>query len=128
MFSKPDGRWLPVDPIRNIVNKRKVFDPTPSSINTPPNTAVAHFSRFNSPVPNKKPFRTQQNAENRLLYVLAFEEDGFARDVTRRYARDYNTKVVKAQGGSGAANMGGRRAWWGHVLSIVHRPYRLVSF
>ncbi|XP_006462844.1 hypothetical protein AGABI2DRAFT_47748, partial [Agaricus bisporus var. bisporus H97] len=111
VFSKPDGRWLPVDPIRNIVNKRKVFDPTPSSINTPPNTA--------------KPSRTQQNAENRLLYVLAFEEDGFARDVTRRYARDYSTKVVKAQGGSGAANMGGRRAWWGHVLSIVHRPYRL---
>lgn len=109
------------------MNKHKVFDPAPSSINTPQNAAVAQFSRFNSPVPNKKPSRTQKNSENRLLYVLAFEEDGYARDVTRRYARDYSTKVAKAQGGSGAANMGGRKAWWSYVLSFVHRPYRLVS-
>ncbi|KAF5360558.1 hypothetical protein D9756_005054 [Leucocoprinus leucothites] len=106
VFSKPDGRWLPVDPIRSIVNKRKVFDPTPIANNVTTNAAVAQFSRFNSPVP-KKPSKAPLKQDNRLLYVLAFEEDGYARDVTRRYAREYGSKVAKVQGGSGAANMGG---------------------
>lgn len=54
VFSRPDGRWLPVDPIRNIVNSRKVFEP-PS-----------------------------YDKHNRMVYVLAFEEDVYARDVTQR--------------------------------------------
>ncbi|KAF9448723.1 Rad4-domain-containing protein [Macrolepiota fuliginosa MF-IS2] len=112
VFSKPDGRWLPVDPIRCIINKRKVFDPTPITTNLPPN-----------------PARSGGKEENRLLYVLAFEEDSYARDVTRRYAREFGAKVAKMQGGSGAASMGnggkGRLVWWHRVLSFVHRPYRL---
>lgn len=131
VFSKPDGRWLPVDPIRCIVNKRKVFDPTPITINQPSNAAVAQFSRFNSPVPNKKPSRNPIKEENRLVYVMAFEEDGYARDVTRRYAREFGAKIAKMQGGSNVANMGnggkGRLVWWNRVLSLVNRPYRLVS-
>lgn len=130
VFSKPDGRWLPVDPIRCIVNKRKVFDPTPVPTYALPNAAVAQFSRFNSPIPNRKSQITLKQ-ENRLVYVLAFEEDGYARDVTRRYARNFSAKVSKMQGGSGAANMGGggkgRMVWWNQVLSLVHRPYRLVG-
>lgn len=95
VFSRADARWLPVDPIRCIVNKRKMFDPTPSS-------------------------SSSVRQENRLVYVLAFEEDGYARDVTPRYAREYGAKVAKVQGGSKS-----RRDWWESVASIVRRPYRL---
>jgi xeroderma pigmentosum group C-complementing protein len=57
-----------------------------------------------------------------MVYVLAFEEDGYARDVTPRYARDYGAKVAKVQGGSKS-----RKEWWERVMSLVRRPYRLVS-
>ena len=67
-----------------------------------------------------------------MLYVLAFEEDGYARDVTRRYATRYGEKVAKAQGGSSAPNIGGggkgRQAWWDTVVGSLTRPYRLVRY
>ena len=53
--------------------------------------------------------------------VLAFEEDGFARDVTPRYAREYGAKVAKVQQGGK-----GRKEWWERILNLVKRPYRLV--
>src|SRR5712672_539748 len=49
VFSRADARWLPVDPVRCIVNKRKMFDPTPS-------------------------VSTSVRQENRMVYVVAFEE------------------------------------------------------
>ncbi|KAI0074037.1 Rad4-domain-containing protein [Panus rudis PR-1116 ss-1] len=101
VFSRADGRWIPVDPIRVIVNKRKAFDPTP-----PPNS-------------NNKPDRNVR-VENRMVYVVAFEEDGYARDVTPRYAREYGAKVAKMQQGGK-----GRKLWWERIMSMVHRPYRL---
>jgi xeroderma pigmentosum group C-complementing protein len=111
VFSRPDARWLPVDPIRNLVNKRKVFDPSTSSSNP--------SASFSTPL-----------QENRMVYVIAFEEDGYARDVTPRYAREYGAKVAKAQEAGGRAGGGGkgRKEWWESVLGIVTRPYRLVSF
>ena len=77
VFSRPDGRWMPVDPIRNIVNKRKVFEPPPYDKN------------------------------NRMVYVVAVEEDGYCRDVTPRYAKEYGSKTAKAQLGGR-----GRKEWW----------------
>ncbi|KAI0333722.1 Rad4-domain-containing protein [Cubamyces sp. BRFM 1775] len=104
VFSRADARWLPVDPIRVIVNRRKAFDPTPN-----PNA------------PNAKPDRRRPvRVENRMVYVLAFEEDGYARDVTPRYAREYGAKVAKVQQGGK-----GRREWWERILRMVTRPYRL---
>ncbi|KAK0487733.1 hypothetical protein IW261DRAFT_1558782 [Armillaria novae-zelandiae] len=96
VFSRPDGRWIPIDPLHAIVNKRNVFDPTGIS------------------------------QQNRLVYVLAIEEDGYARDVTRKYARQYGAKVAKVQGGAVTGGGGkGREAWWERVVSTVTRPYRL---
>jgi xeroderma pigmentosum group C-complementing protein len=71
---------------------------------------------------------TGSRVENRMLYVLAFEEDGYARDVTPRYAREYGAKVAKMQGAGRAGNNGkGRQAWWETVLGLIKRPYRLAS-
>lgn len=98
VFSRADGRWLPVDPIRGFVNKRHVFDP--SAENT---------------------FKTGVPQENRMTYVVALEEDGFGRDVTARYAKDYTTKVAKVQG----VGIGRRKEWWDSVVQVVTRPYRL---
>lgn len=132
VFSRPDAKWFPVDPIRGIVNKRRVFDPTPNP-NTASSSVQPGSTIYPHPYAQVQVKKTQKRIkeENRMLYVLAFEEDGYARDVTRRYAREYGAKVEKAQGGSSTFGVGGgggkgRRDWWGNVLRIVTRPYRLV--
>ncbi|KAH9841395.1 Rad4-domain-containing protein [Rhodofomes roseus] len=103
VFSRADARWIPIDPIRCLINKRKVFDPTPN-----PNAAV-------------KPDRHRPvRVENRMVYVVAFEEDSFGRDVTPRYAREYGAKVAKVQQGGR-----GRKEWWERIIAMVKRPYQL---
>ncbi|KAF9485754.1 Rad4-domain-containing protein [Pholiota conissans] len=125
VFSRPDSKWFPVDPVRGLVNKRKGFDPTPS------NVPAAQPQYLPGSAPSSITIRRFPGTriENRMVYVLAFEEDGYARDVTRRYAREYGAKVAKVQGGSSAPNVGGggkgRQAWWANVLSCIERPYRL---
>jgi xeroderma pigmentosum group C-complementing protein len=80
------------------MNKRKVFDPTP----------VGNMSR-------------PAVVDNRMMYVLAVEEDGYMRDVTPRYAKQYSAKVSKVQSGGR-----GRREWWAQVVRTMTRPYKLV--
>ncbi|KAJ3824900.1 hypothetical protein F5880DRAFT_1611580 [Lentinula raphanica] len=104
VFSKADSRWIPVDPIRGFVNKRHLFDPSPSSSN---------------------PNSISSSGDNRLIYVIAFEEDGYARDVTRRYAKEYSSKVAKVQGGSAINTNRARVQWWEGVMGLVTRPFRL---
>ena len=53
--------------------------------------------------------------------MLAFEDDGSARDVTRRYAKAYNAKTRKARV---EATKGGER-WWSKALKIYNRLYEL---
>lgn len=89
-----------MDPIRVIVNKRKRFDPSSANGN-------------------------KAKQENRMLYVLAVEEDGYARDVTPRYALEYGSKVAKMQRGGGTGKS--RKEWWDGVVNLVKRPYNLVS-
>ncbi|KZT42654.1 Rad4-domain-containing protein, partial [Sistotremastrum suecicum HHB10207 ss-3] len=91
VFSRADMRWLPVDPIRNIVNQRQKLEPHP------------------------------QDKANRMVYVVAFEEDGFARDVTFRYAKAFGGVTVKSRPGGKLRTDG----WWESVMSMVTRPYRL---
>lgn len=129
VFSRADGRWIPIDPIRAYVNRRKVFDPTPVT-SAPGATEPRPSSSLFPQIAKRTPINPQRGfkEENRMLYVLAFEEDGYARDVTRRYAREYSAKVLKVQGGSSAIGGGGRvrQAWWENVVRIVKRPYQLV--
>ncbi|KAF8885705.1 hypothetical protein CPB84DRAFT_1788199 [Gymnopilus junonius] len=127
VFSRPDAKWIPVDPIRGLVNKRRIFDPTPSTgaVFTSSNSLMPPSYTSNAPVNRRIP---HTKVENRMLYVIAFEEDGYARDVTRRYAKDFSAKVAKVQGGSSAPIAGGgkgRQAWWDKVVKSIERPYRL---
>lgn len=105
VFSRADSRWLPVDPIRGIVNKRHLFDP--------------------SHVQNTGTSKIPVRQDNRMLYVIGLEEDGFGRDITARYAREYVAKVSKVQA-VGAGPAGGRKEWWARVVQSIARPYRLV--
>ncbi|KAF8527521.1 hypothetical protein BU17DRAFT_81725 [Hysterangium stoloniferum] len=90
VFSRADGRWLPVDLIRNFVDKCTLFQPPP------------HDKR------------------NRMVYVLAFEEDGYARDVTQRYVREFTNTLSRTRGGGK-----GKKEWWDKVMAFITRPYRL---
>lgn len=90
VFSRADGRWFSIDPIRDHFNDKAKFEPP------------------------------KHDRRNRMVYVLAFEEDGYARDVTQRYAREFSTKTSKLRlGGKG------KKEWWDAVMSLLSRPYRL---
>ncbi|TFK63043.1 Rad4-domain-containing protein [Pluteus cervinus] len=127
VFSRPDARWIPVDPIRGLVNKRKIFDPTPQAPgpSQAPKSVSIISSHLNATKPPRQGLPRGVRQDNRMLYVLAFEEDGYARDVTRRYAREYGAKVAKAQGGNINGGGKGRAVWWESVVAQVTRPYRL---
>ncbi|KAL1760246.1 hypothetical protein FB107DRAFT_287083 [Schizophyllum commune] len=132
VFSRTDGRWIPIDPIRNKVNRRKAFDPSPPTAgpkSTKPerDNIIAVYNQSQAPTtPARRVGGRPIKEENRMLYVVAFEEDGYARDVTRRYAHQYLSKVMKAQGGSKQLTRGKNRIqWWEGVMGLVTRPYRL---
>ena len=81
---------------------------------------ACEFDPSPPPSSSSKPDRSVK-VENRMVYVIAFEEDGYARDVTPRYAREFGAKVAKMQQGGK-----GRQQWWEQIMSLLHRPYRLV--
>lgn len=66
--------------------------------------------------------------ENTLTYVVAFEEDGAAKDVTRRYAKAYNSKTrrLRVDGPLIPASAGGK-AWWYKALKRYKAPGSLST-
>lgn len=73
-----------------------------------------------------KPLKLEPPAsdvENCMTYVLAFEDDGAARDVTRRYAKALNAKTRKMR----IESTPGGEAWWKGVLRFYGRRYALVG-
>ncbi|OAQ93487.1 nitrilase [Purpureocillium lilacinum] len=84
-------KWQPVDPVvLHTFWKPKAFEP---------------------PITDK---------ENCLSYVVAFEADGTARDVTRRYAKAYTAKTRRLRV-ENALEDGGH--WWRKVMNL-YRPKR----
>lgn len=55
--------------------------------------------------------------ENCMSYVVAFDEDGTAKDVTRRYAKAYTAKTRRLRV---ETNLEGGERWWRKAL----KPYR----
>jgi xeroderma pigmentosum group C-complementing protein len=49
--------------------------------------------------------------------------DGYAREVTVRYAQAFNAKTSKMRAPIGKNG----EDWWDRVMKIMERPYRLVS-
>ncbi|CCU74371.1 DNA repair protein Rad4 family protein [Blumeria hordei DH14] len=66
VFDEAHQKWISIDPlVTRTINKPQKFEP-PASDN-----------------------------KNNMSYVIAFEDDGCARDVTRRYAKALNSKTIK---------------------------------
>ena len=55
------------------------------------------------------------------MYVLAFESDGSARDVTRRYAKAFNAKTRRGR----LEVVQGGEMWWRRVMRMYARTYDL---
>jgi xeroderma pigmentosum group C-complementing protein len=87
VFDSSRQKWNPVDPLVTETISR------PYSFEPPAN-----------------------DRENSLSYVIAFEEDGIAKDVTRRYSKAYNAKLRKNR--VECTPHGDR--WWRKAM----RPYR----
>jgi Rad4 transglutaminase-like domain len=72
-----------------------------------------------------KPFKLEPPASestNSMSYVVAFEDDGNARDVTKRYAKAINAKTRKARV---EITKGGER-WWKKAMGFFEREFDLV--
>lgn len=86
-FSPALQKWLPIDPLTTLtVGKPRALEPPLS------------------------------DALNTLSYVVAFEDDGAVKDVTRRYAKAYNAKTRR--GRVDATSLGGK--WWNRCLKWFH--------
>jgi xeroderma pigmentosum group C-complementing protein len=91
VFTEALQKWIPVDPlVRYTINKPKTgFEPAA-----------------------KDPL-------NNLSYVVAFEDDGSAKDITRRYAQFFNGKTRRSRVES---TKGGER-WWKKTMSFFEKAF-----
>lgn len=90
-FDEAAQRWIPVDPlVTKTVGKPRKFEPPTS------------------------------DRENNMSYVVSFEDDGSARDVTKRYAKAYNAKTRKTRV---EATSNGER-WLRSVLRMYKGSHR----
>jgi xeroderma pigmentosum group C-complementing protein len=91
VFDESLQKWTPVDPlVRCTINKPKTgFEPPASDL------------------------------YNRMTYVIAFEDDGSAKDVTRRYAQFYNGKTRRNRVESAKEG----KKWWDKTMSFFEKPF-----
>jgi xeroderma pigmentosum group C-complementing protein len=59
--------------------------------------------------------------ENSMSYVVAFEADGSAKDVTRRYAKAYTAKTRRLR--IETAVEGGEQWWWRKAMKPFRKPF-----
>lgn len=89
-FNEAVQKWIPVDPlVTRSLAKAFKFEP-----------------------PASDPY-------NSMSYVVAFEEDASARDVTRRYAKAFNAKTRKIR----VESTRNGEDWWKKVLNVYERPF-----
>ncbi|OAP54716.1 hypothetical protein AYL99_11164 [Fonsecaea erecta] len=91
VFSPSVQTWIPLDPlVRNTINKPKTGFEPPAS-----------------------------DQLNSMIYVVAFEDDESARDVTRRYTQWYNAKTRKQR----VESTKGGEKWWEVTMSVFEKPF-----
>jgi len=84
-------KWLPVDPlVTETIAKPRSFEPPAA------------------------------DRENNMSYVIAFEEEGTARDITRRYAKAYNAKTRKNR----VESTHGGDNWWRRTMRQYSRGWK----
>ncbi|KAL1847022.1 hypothetical protein Plec18170_008793 [Paecilomyces lecythidis] len=89
-FNEAVQKWIPVDP---IVTK-----------------SVAKTTKFEPPANDRY---------NAMAYVVAFEDDASARDVTRRYAKSYNAKTIRNR----IESTKGGDKWWQRTMAFFEKPF-----
>ncbi|KAF6230860.1 hypothetical protein HO173_010976 [Letharia columbiana] len=89
-FNEAVQKWVPIDP---LVTK-----------------TIAKPSKFEPPA---------GDPGNNMSYVIAFEDDGSARDVTRRYAKAYNAKTRRERV---EVTRDGEK-WWRRVMRLYRRSH-----
>ncbi|WEW58699.1 hypothetical protein PRK78_004167 [Emydomyces testavorans] len=89
-FNEAMQKWVAVDPlVTNTLGKPSRFEPPASD-------------RYNS-----------------MSYVIAFEEDGSARDVTKRYTKSFNSKTRKTRV---ECTKDGEQ-WWERTMEFLAKPF-----
>jgi len=91
-FNEAVQKWMPVDP---LVTK-----------------TIAKPSKFEPPA---------GEPQNGMTYVIGFEDDGSARDVTKRYVKAYNGKTRRER--VEVTDEGER--WWRRVMKMYKRSHRM---
>lgn len=90
VFDEAHQKWFPVDPlVTRSIAKPRLFEPPAS------------------------------DRENNMSYVIAFEDVGCARDVTRRYTKAYNAKVRKNR----VESTPGGAKWWRKTMRTYRREW-----
>ena len=91
VHSPAASTWMPLDPlVRNTIKKPKTgFEPPASDV------------------------------LNSMSYVIAFEDDGSARDVTRRYTQWFNAKTRKAR----VESTRGGEQWWNQAMKLFEKQF-----
>ena len=91
-FNEAVQKWVPIDP---LVTR-----------------TIAKPSKFEPPA---------GEPENSMSYVVAFEDNGSARDVTRRYTKAYNAKTRRDR----VEVTNGGEIWWRKVMKMYRRLHPL---
>lgn len=89
-FNEAVQKWIPIDP---LVTK-----------------SLAKPSKFEPPA---------SDPYNNMSYVVAFEDDASARDVTRRYTKAFNAKTRKSRV---EITRNGEK-WWNDALMAYEKPF-----
>ncbi|KAH9812579.1 hypothetical protein DFH28DRAFT_1031461 [Melampsora americana] len=138
--SRPVGKASKVTPIVKLRKARPVKSkhwtkspsPEPAQMNRPPVFWTEVYSRplreWYCVDVTRKRMRcknlmepTKSNPENRMLYVIAFEEDHFIRDVTARYAHSFGATTMKSR----LPQKKGSPDWFEKATVKLKRPYKL---
>ncbi|KAF9360379.1 hypothetical protein BGX26_009625 [Mortierella sp. AD094] len=94
VYSISSRKWIPIDPVRGYVNSPLKLHPSSNCLN------------------------------NVLAYVVAYDEENYMTDVTRRYTSTWTTTTKKLRV-QPAGNSG--FDWWSQTMSGLSNPYRTAE-
>jgi len=97
VYGRAIKRWYTIDPIRGFV---------------PP----LDGSRRMEPTPSDR--------QNKLVYVVGFEEDGTGRDLTPRYTKTLHTRISRMRPPS---SLKGGEDWWSTIVDSMKRKPRPIE-